>query len=95
MQGGEPTTRSSTASRFAGRYGFAALRCAIDDLNGDNVECDPYPSGVRHVFCFAYYVTPPPSSGTIVIRKQVQGPADAESFPFTGNISYTPAARSP
>lgn len=36
------------------RYGFAALRCAIDDLNGDNVESIAYPQGARHVYCYAY-----------------------------------------
>ena len=74
--------------QFAGRYGFGALRCAIDDLNGDNVETIQFPSGTRHMYCYAYYVTPPPSSGTIIIRKQVVGAEAPESFRFTGNVSY-------
>ena len=74
--------------QFAGRYGFGALRCAIDDLNGDNVETIQFPSGTRHMYCFADYVTPPPASGTIVIRKQVEGSEASESFRFTGNVSY-------
>jgi hypothetical protein len=74
---------------YPGQYGFGALRCAIDDLNGDNVEWIGFPSGVRHVFCFAYYVKPPPTSGTIIIRKQVQAPSGtSESFPFQGNVSF-------
>lgn len=77
-------------SQFAGRYGFGALRCAIDDLNGDNVETIQFPSGTRHAYCYAYYVTPPPSSGTIVIRKQVEGSDAAETFGYTGNVSYNP-----
>src|SRR5262249_24119724 len=37
-----------------------------------------------------YYVTPPPTSGTIVVRKQVGGAnADPQPFTFKGNISYT------
>jgi uncharacterized protein DUF11 len=75
---------------FTGRYGFGALRCAIDDLNGDNVETIQFPSGTRHMYCYAYYVTPPPSSGSIVIRKQVEGSEAAERFSFTGNVSYVP-----
>jgi hypothetical protein len=77
--------------RFAGKYGFGALRCSIDDLNGDNVETIDFPVGTTHAFCYAYYVTPPPSSGTIVIRKEVEnaGPA-AEPFHFGGNVSYNP-----
>jgi hypothetical protein len=34
-------------------YGFGALRCADDNLNGDNVEFLAYPQGARHIFCFA------------------------------------------
>jgi uncharacterized repeat protein (TIGR01451 family) len=79
-----------TDPSFAGRYGFGALRCSIDDLNGDNVETIQYPSGTRHAYCYAYYVTPPPSSGTIVIRKEVEGSEAAENFSFTGNVSYNP-----
>lgn len=73
------------------RYGFAALRCAIDNLNGDNVESINYPQGARHVFCYAYYVVPPPTSGTIVVRKVVDDPSVTSPQPFTfqGNISYT------
>ena len=52
-------------------YAFAALRCATDNLNGDNVEWIAYPTGgVNHVFCFAYYVTPAPTSGTIIVRSR-------------------------
>ena len=71
-------------------YGFGALRCATDNLNGDNVEWISYPPDTTHVFCFAYYVTPPPTSGTITVRKEVSLPPDtpAQKLRFTGNISY-------
>ena len=76
------------------RFGFGALRCAIDNLNGDNVEFVGYPAGVTHVFCFAYYVEPPPTSGTIVIRKQTTGaPRVNETFPFAGSVSYNAGGR--
>lgn len=76
---------------FPQAYGFGALRCAIDNLNGDNVETVAFPQAVRHVFCFAYYVTPPPTSGTIIVKKQVVDPraTASQSFTFRGNISYT------
>ena len=81
---------------YPGAYGFGALRCAIDNLNGDNVESIQFPSGSRHVFCYAYYVVPPPSSGTLIVRKEVRGAPDAnESFVMGGNVSYEPTARSP
>ena len=75
---------------FPGRYGFGALRCAIDNLNGDNVEWVGYPTGATHVFCYAYYVQPPPTSGTIIVRKVVDDPAATatQTFTYDGNISY-------
>jgi hypothetical protein len=76
---------------FPGRYGFGALRCALDNVNGDNVEYVRFPQGARHVFCYAYYVTPPPTSGTVVVRKQVEDPGGSALLPFhfRGNVSYT------
>ena len=75
---------------FGNDYGFGALRCAVDNLNGDNVEWIGFPSGSTHVYCYYYAVTPPPSAGTIVVRKALEtgsnGPA---TFRYVGNISYT------
>ena len=48
---------------------------------------DLLPSGQRAVFCYAYYVTPPPTSGRIVIRKRVAGGA-SQVFNFDGNLSF-------
>jgi len=88
VQGGTPSDPILNEPH-PGEYGFGALRCAIDDLNGDNVEWVGFPTGTTHVFCFAYYVQPPPTSGTIIIRKQIQAPAGtAESFSFRGNLSF-------
>jgi len=92
-QGGTPTD-PDLVQKFPGpEYGFGGLRCATDNLNGDNVEYVFFPTGVRHVFCYGLYVTPPPTSGTITIQKQVTGaPAgDNSRFPFTGSISYDPS----
>jgi len=57
----------------ATKYAFGALRCAVDNLNGDNVEFVSYPSQVEHVYCFAYYVSPPKGSGTIIVKKHIAG----------------------
>ncbi|HEX4520260.1 MAG TPA: DUF11 domain-containing protein [Gaiellaceae bacterium] len=90
IQGGTPDDPVLNRT-YPGRYGFAALRCAVDNLNGDNVEWIGYPSGASHEFCFAYYVSPPPSSGTIVIEKKISSPAGAtQTFSFGGNVSYNP-----
>lgn len=92
VQGGIPTDPVLFGEpQFDGKYGFGALRCALDDVNGDNVEWIGFPEGGTHVFCYAYYVTPPPSSGKIVIRKEVQGQGIApEVFDFAGTVSYNP-----
>ena len=93
VQGGTPTDPVLNTV-FPGQFGFAALRCAVDNLNGDNVEYVVYPKGAKHVLCFAYYVAPRPTSGTIVVRKQVTstipGFAPTQAFTFEGDISYTP-----
>ena len=86
LQGGTPSDPILNAV-FPGQYGFGALRCAIDNLNGDNVEWISFPQGSEHVFCYAYYVTPPPTSGRIVIRKRVDGGA-SQVFNFDGNLSF-------
>jgi uncharacterized repeat protein (TIGR01451 family) len=89
-QGGTPSDPVRD-QQYPGQYGFGSLRCAIDDLNGDNVETIGFPQGARHVFCYAYYVSPPPTSGTIIVRKQVTGTITAapQAFTFAGNISFT------
>jgi uncharacterized repeat protein (TIGR01451 family) len=91
IQGGTPADPILNQP-YPGQYGFGALRCAIDDLNGDNVEWISVPQGSRHVFCYAYYVQPPPTSGTIIVRKAIDAPPGAArvTFPFTGNISFDP-----
>jgi hypothetical protein len=78
-------------SRHPGAFGFGALRCSLDALNGDNVEFLTFPTGARHVFCYAYYVTPPPTSGTIVVQKRLDAPpgAAAQTFTYRGDISYS------
>ena len=85
--GGTPTDPVATPANFA----FGALRCGVDNLNGDNVEWVTFPTTIRiHVFCFAYYVTPPPPAGTIIVRKRLSVPPGGpdvppQTFRFTGN----------
>jgi Domain of unknown function DUF11 len=94
VQGGTPADPILDQLFPGPEYGFGALRCATDNVNGDNVEYVSYPAGTTHVFCFAYYVKPPPTGGTIVIRKRTSGAgAPAETFHFGGNLSYNPGGR--
>ena len=91
-QGGVPTDPVLAQTYPGPEYGFGTLRCATDNLNGDNVEYIFFPAGVYHVFCYAYYVKPPPTTGLITIQKQVTGiPTGANpAFPFNGNLSFNP-----
>ncbi len=90
-QGGTPDDPVLN-NQYPGQYGFGALRCAVDALNGDNVEYIFFPEGVTHVFCYGLYVEPPPTSGTITIKKQVIGAPEGDnpSFPFSGSVSFDP-----
>jgi uncharacterized repeat protein (TIGR01451 family) len=91
-QGGVPGDPVNTAAFPGPGYGFGALRCATDNLNGDNVEYIYFPSGVTHVFCYGLYVKRPAPAGEITIQKRVTGAPAGEnpSFPFYGSISYNP-----
>lgn len=85
-QGGIPGNPLNGVSNLA----FGVLRCATDNVNGDNVEYVNFPAGVRHVFCYAYYVDQTPAPGRITIAKQVTGPSEGVAFGFGGNVSYNP-----
>ena len=88
VMGGTP---SQPLNGLGEQYGFAALRCAMDNVNGDNVEWIGFPSGMSHVFCYAFYVQPPPTAGTIVIKKSLnQALPAAQTFDFAGSLSYNP-----
>ncbi len=98
-QGGtpdDPVLAQKFGTVDAPEYAFGTLRCATDNLNGDNVEFIYFPVGVTHVFCYAFYVKPPPPSGTITITKHVVGaPAGTQpAFNFPGGcigcLSFDP-----
>ena len=69
---------------------FGALRCSIDNLNGDNVEWIGYPQGTTHVFCYYFTVSPAPDAATIVVKKTLKGVTGSRQFQFRGNVSYNP-----
>ncbi len=84
VQGGTPTEPQLSGQAFG------ALRCAIDNLNGDNVEWVGYPSGTTNVFCYYYAVGQTPAPGTIVINKHLVGATGPQTFQFNGTVSYVP-----
>jgi hypothetical protein len=74
-----------------GSTSFGALRCATDNVNGDNVEYLRFPKDARHAYCFAYYVAQPPESVTITVRKQLtERSPGGTTFTFTGDTSFIP-----
>ncbi|MFD7729867.1 hypothetical protein ACFV6F_05715 [Kitasatospora phosalacinea] len=82
-------TKSAPLNGMQEQYGFAALRCAQDAVNGDNVEYLTYPTGARHVFCYYYAITPPPGAGTITVVKRVEPGSNGQGvFRFDGSLSY-------
>jgi hypothetical protein len=90
VQGGTSTDPLGTAA-YPNQYAFGALRCAVDNLNGDNVEWVGFPSGQSHVFCYYYAVALPPLPGVIQISKVLTNAGSSTpTFPFTGSISYNP-----
>ena len=90
IQGGT-TSDPLVTSSFGSRYAFGALRCAIDNYNGDNVEWVGFPSGTTNVFCYYYAVDQAPAPGTIVVQKQLAaGETGSDIFQFTGTVSYNP-----
>ena len=93
VQSGTPGDPLLT-SAFGARYGFAALRCAVDNLNGDNVEWVRVPTGHTDVFCYAYLVDQTPQSGTITVVKKVQSYDGStqvqQTASFSGSVSYNP-----
>ncbi|HEY1624835.1 MAG TPA: hypothetical protein VGG16_13645 [Streptosporangiaceae bacterium] len=79
-------------NRYGDKYGFASLRCAVDNNNADNVEYVAYPSGYRNMFCYAYYVSPAPTPAEVTITKKIAGNSGiTQGFTFDSNLSYDPS----
>ncbi|MEV0132003.1 hypothetical protein AB0H83_26505 [Dactylosporangium sp. NPDC050688] len=87
VQGGTPGDPLLAASRPG--YGFGVLRCAADGHAGGNVQWLGFPAGVRHVFCFAYYVKSAQAPGTLVVRARTATPVGyPQRFAFDASASY-------
>jgi hypothetical protein len=86
VQGGTAAATLPTADGAV--LGFGTLRCALDHRDGANVAWLAFPAGVRHVFCFAYYVREAPPAGTVVVRAAVSRPVGyPEPLHFTSDLS--------
>lgn len=92
-QGGTPTD-PVLARKFSGpQYGFGALRCGTDDVNGDNVEYLFFPAGVKHL-CSATPSTSsrrrPPARSPSQNAWSARPPARTQHSRFAGRSPTTP-----
>ncbi|GAA3276138.1 hypothetical protein GCM10020218_023810 [Dactylosporangium vinaceum] len=82
-QGGTPGTPQPDG------YGFGSFRCAVDGHSGTNAQWIGFPSGARHVFCFAYYVKAAQPTGTLIVRARTSAnPGYPQRFTFNVSSSY-------
>ncbi len=75
-------------------YGFGVLRCSVDGRTGGNLQWLSFPSGIRHVFCYAYYVKNPGDPGIVTIRMSLTKPVGyPQKLPFRSDLSLAPEGR--
>ncbi|MDG6104951.1 hypothetical protein Daura_04615 [Dactylosporangium aurantiacum] len=87
VQGGTPGDPLLAGTRPG--YGFGVLRCAADGHAGGNVQWLGFPAGVRHVFCYAYYVKDAQVPGTLVVKARTATPVGyPQRFAFDASASY-------
>jgi hypothetical protein len=85
VQGGTPTQPAQDG------YAFGALRCAVDGRTGGNVQWLTFPAGIRHVFCYAYYVKGAGTPGTVTVRMRTTRPIGyPQPVPFKSDLSFAP-----
>jgi hypothetical protein len=83
-QGGTP------AAPLPGGHTFGGLRCAVDGRTGGNTQWIAFPAGVRHVFCFGYYVRGAAATGTLTVKLRTTRPAGyPQRVPFDSTLSQT------
>jgi hypothetical protein len=87
VQGGTP------AQPVQDGYAFGALRCAVDGRTGGNVQWLTFPAGIRHVFCYAYYVKGAGTPGTVTVRMRTTRPIGyPQPVPFKSDLSFAPTS---
>lgn len=86
VQGGTP------AEPVPDGYAFGALRCAVDGRTGGNIQWLTFPAGIRHVFCYAYYVKGAGTPGTVTVRMRTTRPIGyPQPVPFKSDLSFAPS----
>jgi hypothetical protein len=74
-------------------YAFGALRCSVDGRTGGNVQWLTFPAGIRHVFCYAYYVKGAGTPGTVTVRMGTTRPIGyPQPVPFKSDLSFAPTS---
>ena len=84
VQGGTPQAPVPTG------HSFAVLRCGIDGRTGGNTQWIGYPTGARHVFCYAYYVRGATATGTLTVKLRTSRAVGyPQRVPFTSTLSQS------
>ncbi|GIJ51104.1 hypothetical protein Val02_79900 [Virgisporangium aliadipatigenens] len=82
LQGG------ATGALVPGGHSFGVLRCGVDGRTAGNVQWVTFPAGVRHVFCYAYYVRGSTATGTFAVKLRTTRPVGyPQRIGFQGSIS--------
>ncbi|NJC63468.1 hypothetical protein HC028_02925 [Planosporangium flavigriseum] len=62
----------------------------MDGRTAGNLQWLSFPPGVRHVFCYAYYVKGAEDSGTVMVRMRATRPVGfPQQVRFAGGLSFT------
>jgi len=87
VQGGTPADPLLSQSRPG--YAFGALRCGSDGRSDTNTQWIGFPAGVRHVFCFAYYVKSAGPPATLIVQaRTTRDVGYPQRFTFDASMSY-------
>jgi hypothetical protein len=82
VQGGTPTEPQPAG------LALSVLRCGLDTRSAGNTAWVSFPDGVRHVFCFAYYVRSPAAVGTVIVRAHsTRTTGFPQRFAFSSTLS--------
>jgi hypothetical protein len=69
-------------------HSFAVMRCGIDGRTGGNTQWIGFPTGARHVFCYAYYVRGATATGTLTVKLRTDRAVGyPQRVPFTSTLS--------
>jgi hypothetical protein len=71
-------------------HSFAVLRCGIDGRTGGNSQWVGFAAGVRHAYCYAYYVRGATATGTLTVKLRTSKAVGyPQRIPFASTLSQS------